>query len=352
MLARGRVPERAPRNIVVLRFSAIGDIVLTAPAREALARCYPEARIHFATKARFAPLVSANPHVHSVVALEEGESTLAFRKRLQALQPDALLDLHGKARGLLLRSVVPRARRVVWRKRRPSQALAVRLRLRPYHADMRIADRYHAAVERLAGRALERGELRYHLADDIRQRVKRSLAEVGVDTSRSIVGMAPGAMWETKRWPADRYAELAARCLEAGHQVVLTGSPAEAAVVADVQRIAPGAVDLGERLTLEDLPGLIDACAAFVANDSGPMHIARALGVPTLAIFGSTDPGQFDFAGHGLMFAGVECAPCSLYGLSACPKGHFDCMVKLDVETAWAQLGRLLAAGRPSLVSG
>lgn len=346
------MPETAPRNIVVLRFSAIGDIVLTAPALEALARCYPGARIHFATKARFAPLVSANPHVHSVVALCEGESILAFRKRLQALEPDALLDLHGKARGMILRSIVPRARRVVWGKRPPSQALAVRLRLRPYRADMRIADRYHAAVERLAGRRLERGELRYHLADGVRQRVQLSLAEVGVDTSRPIVGMAPGAMWETKRWPADRYGGLAARCLEAGHQVVLTGSPAEATVVADVQRVAPGAVDLGERLTLQDLPGLIDACTAFVANDSGPMHIARALGVPTLAIFGSTDPGQFDFDGHGLMFAGVECAPCSLYGLSACPRRHFDCMLKLDVEAAWAQLEHLLGAGRTRFVSG
>lgn len=344
--------DRPPRNIVVLRFSAIGDIVLAAPALEALARCYPEARIHFATKARFAPLVSNNPHVYSVVTLENGESTLAFRKRLRALEPDALIDLHGKARGMILRGVVPRARRVVWRKRPVSQALAVRLRIRPYHAGMRIADRYHAAVERLAGRALERGELHYYFPESIRQRVQRSFTSVGIDTTRPIVGMAPGAMWETKRWPADRYGALAALCLEAGHQVVLTGSPAEAAVIADVQRVAPGAVDLGERLTLAELPGLIDFCSAFVANDSGPMHIARALNVPTLAFFGSTDPQQFEFGGHGLMFAGVRCAPCSLYGLSRCPKRHFDCMLELDVQHAWAELERLLAAGPPGFVSG
>jgi ADP-heptose:LPS heptosyltransferase len=164
--------------------------------------------------------------------------------------------------------------------------------------------------------------------------------------------MAPGAMWETKRWPADRFGALAARCIEAGYQVVLTGSPAEAPVVADAQRVAPAAMDLGERLALADLPGLIDACAAFVANDSGPMHIARALRVPTLAIFGSTDPAQFDLEGHRLMYAGLPCSPCSLYGLPRCPKRHFECMMNLTVDHAWSELRRLLAAGLPDYVSG
>src|SRR2546430_12033461 len=93
-----------------------------------------------------------------------------------------------------------------------------------------------------------------------------------------------------------------------------------------------------------------DVCSsdltAFVANDSGPMHMARALGVPTLAIFGSTDPAMFDFAGHAMLFAGVECAPCSFFGRSRCPRGHFRCMLDLSEERAWEALAPLLRAGR------
>ena len=94
------------------------------------------------------------------------------------------------------------------------------------------------------------------------------------------------------------------------------------------------------------LGGFVSRCTAFVANDSGPLHIARALGVPTLAIFGSTDPGMFDFAGHALLFAGVECAPCSFFGRTRCPRGHFRCMLDLTEERAWEALAPLLRAGR------
>ena len=88
----------------------------------------------------------------------------------------------------------------------------------------------------------------------------------------------------------------------------------------------------------------------FVANDSGPMHLARALGVPTLALFGSTDPGMFDFTGHHVLFAGVPCSPCSFFGRRRCPRGHFRCMLDLDVDCAWAALEPLLGKRKSLLV--
>ena len=115
---------------------------------------------------------------------------------------------------------------------------------------------------------------------------------------------------------------------------------------AAIRRCAPGAVDLCGRLDLSALGGFIERCGAFVANDSGPMHMARALGVPTLALFGSTDPGMFEFDGHAALFAGVGCSPCSFYGRRRCPRGHFHCMLDLDVDRAWRALVPLLRVGR------
>jgi ADP-heptose:LPS heptosyltransferase len=119
-----------------------------------------------------------------------------------------------------------------------------------------------------------------------------------------------------------------------------------------VRAVAPEARDLIGKIPLASLGGVLARCTAVVANDSAPMHIARGLGVPTLAIFGSTDPGQFDFTGHALLFAGVDCAPCHFYGRRACPRGHFRCMLDLDVQRAWQALEPLLDGARRPLVRG
>jgi heptosyltransferase-2 len=332
-------------TVAVIRFGAVGDVVLTTGALSTLAAAWPTARLVYVTKAASAPLIEHHPAVAAVVALGPGDGTLALYRQLAALRPDAVLDLHDKLRSALLRRVVPATRRVVWEKRDRWDGLRVRLRLRRYLPNQRIAARYHRAVERLVGATLPESPMRLHLDDATRARGRQLLAAAGVAGAGPVVGMAPGAMWETKRWPEASWAALARACGDAGHQVLLTGSAAEAELCARIVAAAPGSIDLSGRLSLAELLGIVDACTAFVANDSGPMHIARALGVPTVAFFGSTAPAQFDFTGHALQWAAVACAPCSLYGLRRCPEGHLRCMTELGVEGAFAALAALVARG-------
>jgi heptosyltransferase II len=338
-------------TVLVLRFSAVGDVVLTSPAVEALRRAWPDARIVYAVKERLAHLVKHNPNVDQVIALRPGEGPLSYASRLRAEKPTAILDLHGKIRSKILRALIPAARKVVWHKRDFGDTLPVKLMLRPVHSSMLFADRYHAAVEALVGRSVPRGKLQYFLGPEDVARAGAALQAAGVSSNRPLLGMSPGANWETKRWPADRFAGLARRALAAGVQVAVQGNDAEAALGRAVVAAAPGAVDLCGKLDLPTLAGFISRCTAFVANDSGPMHISRALGVPTLAFFGSTDPKMFDFSGHQAMFAGVECSPCSFSGRRSCPRGHFRCMLELTEERAWSALAPLLRASRLPLLS-
>ncbi len=342
----------APESVLVLRFSAAGDLVLTSPALEALKRAWPKTRLVVATKRVFAELIRHDPHVDEVVALEPGEGVVRFARRLSQRQPEVVLDLHAKARSAALRALVAHRRGVVWQKRGTLESAAVRLGWKTYRAGALIAERYQRAVDALVGELVPRGQLRYVVGPAEQAEADRVLSEAGVALDRPILGIAPGANWETKRWPADRYGGLAQRALERGVQVVLTGSVAEAEVAKRVQSLAPAAHDLIGKIPLSSLGGVITRCTAVVANDSAPMHIARGLGVPTLAIFGSTDPGQFDFSGHALLFAGVDCAPCHFYGRRRCPRGHFRCMVDLELERAWTALQPLLAGGRRELVRG
>ena len=179
---------------------------------------------------------------------------------------------------------------LAWHKRDFADTVAVRLRLRPWRSDRLQADRYHQAVERLVGRTLPRGRLRVVPDPDAVERARRLLPP------GPVLGISPGAAWATKRWPAERFAEVARRALAAGWGVVVQGSPAERALCAEVVAAAPGAVAVEP--DIPTLIGIVSLCAAFLANDSGPMHLARALRVPTVAVFGSTDPGMFAWDGH------------------------------------------------------
>ena len=340
-----------PGSVLVLRFSAVGDVVLTSPAIDALRRAWPGTRIVYAVKERLAHLVQHSPDVDEVIALRAGEGPLSYARRLRATRPGAVLDLHGKIRSKILRALIPGVRKVVWHKRDFRDTLPVKLALRPYHASMLFADRYHAAVEELVGRELPKGRLRYFLGPGDLAAADAVLRAHGLDPARPLLGLSPGANWETKRWPAERFAGLARRALASGFQVAVQGSASEAELGRLIAQLVPGAVDLCGKLDLSGLGGFISRCAAFAANDSGPMHIARALGVPTLAFFGSTDPSMFDFHGHQVLFAGVECAPCSFFGRRRCPRGHFRCMLDLTEERAWGALSGLLSAGRLPLLS-
>ena len=340
-----------PESVLVLRFSAVGDVVLTSPAIDALRRAWPKTRIVYALKERLAHLVQHNPNVDEVVALRPGEGPLSYARRLRAARPSVVLDLHGKIRSKILRALMPGVPKVVWHKRDFRDTLPVKLALRPYRASMLFADRYHAAVETLVGRPLPRGRLQYFLGPEDVAEADRALRAAGLRPGEPLLGLAPGANWETKRWPAERFAGLARRALAQGMQVAVQGSAAEAHLGRLIAQLAPGAVDLSGKLDLRGLGGFIARCQAFVANDSGPMHMARALGVPTLAFFGSTDPGMFAVQGHQVLFAGVECSPCSFFGRRRCPRGHFRCMLDLGEDRAWAALSSLLGGRRLPLLS-
>lgn len=338
-------PAVTLEKILLLRFSSAGDVVLVSPALDALKRARPELKVVWAVKEQFAPLIRNNSQVDEVVALEKGEGTFAFAKRLAATGFDAILDLQGSSRSRILRARFLGHRSVVWNKRPWQDSVPVRMGWRPYRARKLIADRYHEAVESLLETSLERGVLRYYASEQDLQEGMEAVSALGLERPRR-VGMSPGAMWRTKCWPAERFAALATRTLDAGCDVVLTGSPNEAPIVEAIRALEPRARSLVGALSLASLAGAIAQCDAFVANDSGPMHIARGLGVPTVAFFGSTDPRQFEFAGHSLQRVPLECSPCHFYGRAECPRGHFRCMRDISVEAAWTGLATLLAGPR------
>ncbi|MBI2386992.1 MAG: hypothetical protein HYV14_13450 [Elusimicrobia bacterium] len=153
-----------------------------------------------------------------------------------------------------------------------------------------------------------------------------------------LAGVHPGSAWATKRWLPERFAELCVRLEADGLTPVLVGGPDDKALGASIAR-ACGALDLVGKTDLEDLKALMGRLSVFVTNDSGPMHLAAAAGVPVVAIFGATtrELGFFPYGpGHRVVEADLACRPCGLHGARECPEGHFLCMRLLTVDQVHA----------------
>ncbi len=340
-----------PSHVAILRFGAVGDMILTAPAVEALRSALPNTQITYVTKTAMAPLLEASPYINNILRVSRGESTRSIVQRLRTAQVDHVLDWHGKLRSKLIRWQMPTVPSTIWTKRPFGTGIPVRLGWKTWRPTTLLADRFHTTVETLVGRSLNPGRLQAFPSTAGRNEATTLLEELGVHSNDRLLGLSPGANWQTKRWPIEKFGALAAEAAEAGWKVLVTGSAGERHLFEALHAHAPRALN-AMGTSLAGLVGTIERCQAYVANDSGPMHISRGLGVPTIALFGCTPPTQFDFTGHTLMFEQQPCAPCHFYGRTRCPKGHFDCMRRIEVSDVSAVLKTFSARTTLPLLRG
>ena len=208
--------------VLLVRFSSIGDILLTTPLVRALSRRHPEARLVYVTKRAMAPLVADNPHLAEVVALEPDEPIRHLARRLSALAPTHGLDLHGSVRSALLRLLV-RCRWSGYRKRKLPRTLLIATKLDAYRARVPVAERYFEAAAQLDTRP-DGGPPEFHLGRGATERVAQWLMERGLADAR-LAALAPGAAHATKRWPVAHWSALIEQLRDGGYRPVVVGGP-------------------------------------------------------------------------------------------------------------------------------
>jgi heptosyltransferase-2 len=184
------------------------------------------------------------------------------------------------------------------------------------------------------------------LDEAARRRAAELLAPVAGE-GRPLVGVCPGSVWRTKRWPSPKYGELVRRLEARGWRCVLLGSPDERTVTADVRAAAGGlGLDLAGATDLGVLAAVLARMSVVITNDSAPMHVASALDVPQVAIFCATVPAQ----GYGpvgrralVVDKDLACRPCGRHGGPRCPRGTDDCMELVEVDEVEAAIARVCA---------
>lgn len=329
-----RPDGRPPREVLILRLDRIGDVLMSLPAITALREALPEARIRLAV-GRWSYEVAQDAPVDEVLVWsapwvgrrDEGAATLkdllrAARSR-RAERPDLAIDLQGDLRANWLMAATGARARVGYANTGSAALLSAVVEL---DENVNFVEQNYRAIETGLGRAVPRTPFRW-LSEERRTRghdlLSGFLAEAGIDTPGVLVGIHPGAGRKIKEWPIERFAELGRRLVdEHGATLVVTGSASERAKADRIAGAAPGAaINLAGRLDLGGLAEVMSACAAFVSCDTSAMHFACALGVPSVSVFGPSDPGRY-FSGGNLGFGSTEkhvvlapglwCSPCNL----------------------------------------
>jgi heptosyltransferase I len=353
-------------KILLIKLSAVGDVIHTIPVLNKLRRRYPAAQLDWLVTPAIGELLQHHPAITNVIEFaREGWSTpwrptpifdyayLAAKLRRTAY--DLVVDMHGQFRTAIVALATgapvrigfdrPRAgvwnasprkfpeetRKHAWQGAREGSWLAYTHHMEVPTLDLHAVDRY-LSVGRLLNLDDGVADFSFPIPLEATKRIE-ALMDYYAAMDKKLAVMAPGTIWETKAWRSDGFGEVARYFLQKGFAVTLIGAARERAVCAEVARLAPGAVNLAGETTLSELAALIRRSTISVTNDSGPMHLAVAVDRPVVSIFGPTDRiwiGPYGRA-DAVLQATLPCSPCYLRQLSRC---RFDHACMRDVSAA------------------
>ncbi len=321
----------APR-ILLVRFSSMGDILLTSALVRALRARHPDAHIAFLVKSQFAPLVSESPRLSEVITYRDGDPLLPLAKELRGRHFTHLLDLHGSLRSRALHLLAP-GRWREYSKRRVAREILIRLKQNVYHDTVPEAERFFDAAEGLDVRPDGQG-LEFFVSPAAVAKVDAWLATHGF-AGRPFTLIGPGAAHFSKRWPPEYWAALAASLAQSGRSLVVTGGRAERevgdAIVGAARAVRPDvlAENSAGEFALQETGALLQRAEALAIGDTGVMHMATAVGTPIIALMGPTVApfGFFPYhANATVLERDLYCRPCSAFGGPTCPEGHHRCL--------------------------
>jgi heptosyltransferase-2 len=325
--------------------------VLALPALERAAELAgPDGLVVHVTE-QLAPLVAMAGIRAELLPLRGRHRVLRAVRELRARRPEAgVLLTPSFSAALILRLAGVPARRGTSTDRR-GWLLTDPVDRRPLLSGHRVAEYLRLVDSAVTGDAAVAPRL------EVREEARRAWAEVarakGLEGTGPLLGLVPGSAASSRRWPAERFGEVARRRMRAGDEVVIFGGPGDAPLARAVNAEAPGAHDLAGRTSLAALIGGLGACRAVVANDTGPMHVAAALGRPVVAIFGAGDPGQTAPLSTGAVVVRRElpCAPCLR---NRCPRrgrgymleeASLECLRLVTVDDVEEALMRVVGDG-------
>jgi heptosyltransferase-2 len=348
----------AARKILVFHTAFIGDIVLALPLVQQLHDSLPQAHIAFVAIPSASNVLENHPAINEVIVYDKRgrdagvAGIFKIAKRLRSERFDVALIPHRS-----LRSAV-----VGWLARIPRRVGFSTSAAQWLFTDVMAYDKNSHEIDRNLSLLKPLG-----ITDSVSElptlypseKDKNEVNEILLHRShapslhqKTLIGLAPGSVWNTKRWPEEYFIELSKMLLNDGFLVVLIGGKEDAELCEEIgNAIGPGnVINAAGKLSLLQSAELIRRCALLVSNDSAPMHLAVGMRTPVVAIFGATTP-QFGFAPRGKQdvvaeINGLSCRPCAIHGGERCPIKTFVCMNDLTPQLVYSKVRAVIDALR------
>ena len=321
----------------------MGDILLTTPLIRAIRSTHPDAWISYVTKSMFEPLLHANPRINEVIQFEPGTPLAELGRRIRAAGFTHRLDLHGSLRSRMLRMLVPGR----WRsypKHRVARSALIKTKRDIYRDRRSVVERYFDAAKDLDVRP-DDGPLEFFIPRAALHGAHRFLADQRLGGERSLVAVIPGAQHATKQWPVRHWQHLVTMMTTREMDVVVIGGPADQALCDDVAAAGgEHAATAAGRFDLAGSAALLKLSRCAVGGDTGPMHLATAVGTPVVALYGPTVEafGFFPYRARATVLQrDLDCRPCSAMGGPVCPLKHHHCLVEITPDTVFDAIRRL-----------
>ncbi len=346
---------RPPESILIVKLSAIGDVVHTLPFLEVLREKFPYARIDWVVEEEASQIIGGHPDLDAMIVsgrkswqkrlVRKGGPSLVLRdmahffRQLRSREYDLVVDLQGLFKSGLLTALSRGKRKLGMSGAREGGWLFFNERPVPVDYNEHALDRY-LRVARHLGCDIHSWKGDIPLERVHRARVEELLEREGLCMDR-IIAFNPVARWVTKLWDPERFAALADRIrVHLGCEIVFTGGHRDRPVIEQIlSMMREEGTNLAGRTTLKELACLYTRCRALVTTDTGPMHIAAAMGCQVVALFGPTAPwrtGPYG-PGHEVITAGTECSPCFK---KKCV--HMRCMKEITVNDVFYALEKIL----------
>lgn len=344
-------------RILVIQTAFIGDVVLTLPLVQVLKEFFAGVAVDIMVVPRSAEVCRGHPDLAGVVVYDKRGNQrgiggiLRMARDLRARKYDLAVIPHRSLRSALVALLARIPLRIGFSKSAGWFLMNQRVR---YEDSIHEIERNLSLLTTLGipmgGKVLPR----ILPGGEARGEVDALLMAERWNSTMQMVALAPGTVWNTKRWLKEGFAALAALLVSEGHKVVLVGGPEDRELCEGIREAGGGKeiLNAAGRLSLLGSAEFIRRCEVAVSNDSAPLHLAVAVGTPVVAIFGATVP-EFGFAPYGphdavVEVRGLPCRPCSIHGGPECPIKTFDCMKNISAERVHARVMAVLERSRAS----
>jgi ADP-heptose:LPS heptosyltransferase len=331
-------------NLLIVRLSSFGDIVLTEPATRAVKQHYPAGRLWFVTSEQYSGIPRLFSSVDSVITYSRGGPNPELDAVARDTEFDAVIDLQGNLRSRRITARLRSRKTVRHRRQQFRRFVSVYLPwIRRENLDHTVQS-YAGAVRGLGIEPPDNVPGIEPPGADLKKAVGRFGAG-------PFIGVCPGGSSPHKRWSEEHFADLIGCFTEKGRRVLIIGSDADRTVAEAVAgSLSGGDVEVYIGNDVGMIAGLLSMCAATVTNDSGLMHLAGAVGSGVVSIFGPTSP-LLGFApmarGAVVVTRGLACSPCSFHGNKPCKYETRQCLEEIDPGEVAGIVNDMVGNGRP-----